>query len=818
MAILATSTTLLGQNVPKVCLQGDQSQGYVFDPATNCFVNEQSVSGCTNSCTGSCTGSCSCSTEQIIEGINCYSTVGDGATSGYIIPWRAANEQSLIVTLDGVKQQDADYRITQSTNSTLVTLASPVGVGVDLEITGFVVSDPNKIRRVKETGDGTTTEYSLSWIAVSKQSLIISIDGIIQQNADFDISYTAGGATIVTFTAAPANASLIEFVGIQGFGASTFRLYEDTGDNVTTDYVIPWYSSTCGSLLITVDGVKQDASDYDVTPIGPVSTTVSFNVAPGLGAAIEIIGYTGFTSELCQECDVVGNNLGIVGEGVYSSASESGGITTLDFKRLREGTGITLTSDADGITISSPGGGGTFANVGTGREVLIEPVTTTVNFRTLTPGNGMVLTETADSIIVAFDGDADTLNGAAGTDYATTLIPAAGGTGESIIKKGTAGTNSTFELYTIREGSGITVTQVGDDLVIADANGGNYVQVIASYNVQLDDAIVGVADTTAPRVITLPNTALAGEGKNIAIKDESNAASGNNILIQGFNGSQTIDGATNISITSNGGSVRLYTDGNVWFTTETSDGTGLQEVEDDLSPTLGGNLDVGSFSIISSAAQSIAITPDTTGRVIIDGLIYPDTDGSNGWVLTTNGGGLLSFQSPGIVGVLDDLSDVDTTSTPPSTNDSLQYDGANWVPRPAAVVEEVVFRYTSGSGGDLTAGDAIVSSTAGVTPTVLDGANSIVEFEFTGYNFPPVSIMVYGQDHQNNQWNIRDASSFVGSRAISNDTSGDADNPDLINAAVATPSIELQLRQADTGATADFGDRAYMYVRFLMAG
>ena len=185
---------------------------------------------------------------------------------------------------------------------------------------------------------------------------------------------------------------------------------------------------------------------------------------------------------------------------------------------------------------------------------------------------------------------------------------------------------------------------------------------------------------------------------------------------------------------------------------------------------------------------------------------------------STNGSGLLLFDDPAIVGSIDDLTDVDTTTTPPVAGDYLKYDGVNWVPAKAAAYEDVVLRYTAGAGGDLSAGDAVVSETAGITATILDGANSIVEFDFTGYYYPPTSIMVYGQDHANNQWNIRDASSFVGSRAISNDTSVSADSPDLINGAVLTPSIELQLRQSDTGSSADFGNRAYLYVRFLMAG
>ena len=60
-------------------------------------------------------------------------------------------------------------------------------------------------------------------------------------------------------------------------------------------------------------------------------------------------------------------------------------------------------------------------------------------------------------------------------------------------------------------------------------------------------------------------------------------------------------------------------------------------------PQLGGNLDVNGNSIVSASGGNIAITPDTSGNIILDGLTFPNADGSNGQVLQTNGSGTLSF-------------------------------------------------------------------------------------------------------------------------------------------------------------------------------
>ena len=72
-------------------------------------------------------------------------------------------------------------------------------------------------------------------------------------------------------------------------------------------------------------------------------------------------------------------------------------------------------------------------------------------------------------------------------------------------------------------------------------------------------------------------------------------------------------------------------------------GGAISNIVEDTSPQLGGSLDVNGQSIVSVSGGNIAITPDGSGKVIIDGLSHPTSDGSNGQFLKTDGGGNLSF-------------------------------------------------------------------------------------------------------------------------------------------------------------------------------
>jgi len=97
------------------------------------------------------------------------------------------------------------------------------------------------------------------------------------------------------------------------------------------------------------------------------------------------------------------------------------------------------------------------------------------------------------------------------------------------------------------------------------------------------------------------------------------------------------------------------TETNITATYQDSDGTidlvvsasGIASVAADSTPQLGGDLDVNGNAIVSASNGNIAITPNGSGKVIIDGLSHPVADGNAGQVLKTDGSGNLAFASVG---------------------------------------------------------------------------------------------------------------------------------------------------------------------------
>ena len=130
--------------------------------------------------------------------------------------------------------------------------------------------------------------------------------------------------------------------------------------------------------------------------------------------------------------------------------------------------------------------------------------------------------------------------------------------------------------------------------------------------------------------------------------------------------------------------------------------SGISDVVSDTSPQLGGSLDVNGNAIVSTSNQNINLNPDGSGKVQINNTYtLPNSDGSNGQVLTTDGAGTLSFTTVSSGG--GGISNISEDTTPQL-------------------------------GGNLDVnGQSIVSTSAGDINITPDGAGKVV---IDGLNYP----------------------------------------------------------------------------------
>jgi len=119
-------------------------------------------------------------------------------------------------------------------------------------------------------------------------------------------------------------------------------------------------------------------------------------------------------------------------------------------------------------------------------------------------------------------------------------------------------------------------------------------------------------------------------------------------------------GGTDISTTIGSDSA-----GDTQVTVAFTGSAGISDVVSDTTPQLGGDLDVNGNSIVSASNGNIAIVPNgtgniqltpSTGNIILDYATWP-AEGTNGYVLQTNGAGTLSWVAQsGLANIVEDTT------------------------------------------------------------------------------------------------------------------------------------------------------------------
>ena len=184
----------------------------------------------------------------------------------------------------------------------------------------------------------------------------------------------------------------------------------------------------------------------------------------------------------------------------------------------------------------------------------------------------------------------------------------------------------------------------------------------AYVEVTLEQDVADTLYTYCPNHSGMGGTVKTAYGNSNVVEDTSPQLGGNldvngNSIVSTSNGNISItpngsgkvilDGLSHPTSDGSAGHV-LKTDGsgNLAFASVGSlSGSGITDLVDDTSPQLGGNLDVNGNSIVSASNANIAITPNGSGKVVIDGISHPTADGTNGQALVTNGSGVLSFST-----------------------------------------------------------------------------------------------------------------------------------------------------------------------------
>jgi hypothetical protein len=186
-----------------------------------------------------------------------------------------------------------------------------------------------------------------------------------------------------------------------------------------------------------------------------------------------------------------------------------------------------------------------------------------------------------------------------------------------VLKNSTTGGQSITFKYVSGSGNSVTITNGSSVVAYAKADDGTNPN-IESINI---GGIASVVADTSPQL-----------GGNLDVNGNDIVSTSNADIDIIPNGTGDVNlGADTVQIGDNNADATL-----------TTQGTG------DLTLNTNGGTNSGAIVIQDGANNNITITPNGSGNIVLDGLTFPNADGSADQALVTNGSGTLSFATAGI--------------------------------------------------------------------------------------------------------------------------------------------------------------------------
>jgi len=633
----------------------------------------------------------------------------------------------------------------------------------------------------------------------------LTLAGTVFSNTSPDqtVALTGTGATTVTGTYPNFTINSTDTDTNTIYANSDVDLHLNKGGSVTSGYILSWNGSDYNWIANSgtpawsaITNKPTTISGFGITDTFFDGAYASLTGAPTIPSGTQIIDWTSASAGTIHASNYTDTNT------TYTAGS---GIT------LSGGAFINASPDQ---TVALTGAGATSITGTYPNFTITSTDTNTDTNTTYTAGSGLTLTGTAFSLTDAhFSGVYADLTSKPTIPSALTDLSISDGTNGQVLTTNGAGA---FTFTTVSGGGGGATDKIeegnssvevidggANGHVMFNTNGTDRWQVTAGGHI-LPEATetydLGSADKKVRHLFLSDNS--------LYIEDNTIKTSGTNLL---FNDDDVMDYtnlknkpdavASGTGIQVNSGNVSLNATLSMLTDVHTATPTDGQVLKwDNGNSRWAPGTDLTSDSSAMNDLSDVDTSGISTGQ-------YLKWDGSN-FVASTVTAGASS---------IDALTDVDTTTSAPSNGDVLTWNttDSEWAPSaPAAgggsgaTIE--MFKLNYDSAGNL---DTITNTTSGVSATILSttGGNTVVTF--TGHNYPPSSILIYGYVWGTNEYKVEPFSKDMTTRTVSG--GGSAGSPTAFGS-MSSVDLTLNLHRSNTGAATSFGTVTHAWIMFTM--
>ena len=207
---------------------------------------------------------------------------GNGSTVAFALSSPIQAESQTQVYIDGVYQSKNNY----STSGNTITFSTAPDAGTDIEVI-HLLSVSAVVKTDAFTGNGSTSEYTLSQTLSSENNTQVYFDGVYQSKSTYSVLNN-----VITFSENVPSGVEIEVVHLKAVDISALNSSLITGDGTTTDFTLPQAVDSKDKTFVFLQGVYQEKSTYSIS-----GTTISFNTAPQDGYTLEVITFASVSVE-----------------------------------------------------------------------------------------------------------------------------------------------------------------------------------------------------------------------------------------------------------------------------------------------------------------------------------------------------------------------------------------------------------------------------------------------------------------------------------------------------------------------------------------